>query len=180
VDIDYLKYISEGHNKNQILNDLMTSFAGDVWNFAFSLTCSPELADDITQEVFIKVFHKLETFRGESSVKSWLLSITRNTVYDHKRSAFIRKVTLVDLIYDKGWYPSAETEVIKKLAANEIWEKVLSLPLKLREVLILTGHHNLSVKEIAIILDVAEGTVKSRIHRARKKASILLETGELR
>jgi RNA polymerase sigma-70 factor, ECF subfamily len=178
VDFDYLKYLSEGHDKNQILNDLMTSFAKDVWNFAFSLTGKPELADDVTQEVFIKVLHKLETFRGQSSVKNWLLSITRNTVYDHKRSAFIRKVTLIDFISDIGSYPSAETEVIKKLATNEIWEKVLSLPLKLREVLVLTAHHHLSVQEISLLLDVSEGTVKSRLHRARKKVSKFLGRGE--
>ncbi|WP_235886276.1 sigma-70 family RNA polymerase sigma factor [Paenibacillus cymbidii] len=178
MEFDYLKHLSGDFDKRRIVGDLMDAYGRDVWNFAFSLVCKPELADDMMQEAFMRAFRNLGTFRGESTVKSWLLSITRNAVYDHLRSAYIRKVMLVGFIADRGVAPSAEAEAIRHWAANDVWAKVLALPVKLREVLVLTAHHQLSVEEIAGVLGVAEGTVKSRLHRARKRISSQAEKGE--
>lgn len=166
---EYLRYISDTGDPKEILRELMIKYGNDVWNYAFSMTRKREVADDITQDVFLKVFKKLFTFRNEASVKTWLLKITRNTVLDYQKSAFFRKVTLVDYIANKGTETSAESEVMGKISVNEIWSKVLKLPAKYREVLILYGHHQLSMKEIAEMLGVSEGTVKSRLHHARNK-----------
>jgi RNA polymerase sigma-70 factor (ECF subfamily) len=177
VDFEYLRYISDSADKKAILHELMTAYGNDVWNYAFSITRKWEQADDITQEVFLKVYRNLFTFRSESSVKTWLLAITRNTALDYKKSAFLRKVTLVDYIAEKGAQRSAELEVIEKMSANEIWSMVLSLPIKYREVLILHGHYQLTMKEIAQVLGIREGTVKSRLHHARLKIIKMKESG---
>ncbi|WP_256761646.1 sigma-70 family RNA polymerase sigma factor [Cohnella sp. WQ 127256] len=171
MDLEYMKYMSSGYDKNKILHLLMVQYGQDVWNFAFSLTRQRNLADDIRQDVFVKVFDKLDTFRAQSSVKTWLFSITRNLAVDYRRSAFIRKVTLVDYIRDRGSRHSAENEYFEKRDLNEAWKAVLSLPIKLREVITLFAHHQLSIAEIAVTLQISESAVKVRLHRARKQVN---------
>lgn len=166
-NFEYLRYIAETTDQKEILRELMTAYGDDVWNYAFSISRRADLADDITQDVFLKVYRRLTSFRGDSSVKTWLLTITRNTALDYKRSAFWRKVTLVDMISPHGSHRSAEHEAMEKLSLNAIWSKVLKLSPKYREVLILFAHHQLSMKEIADMLGISVGTVKSRLHHAR-------------
>jgi RNA polymerase sigma factor (sigma-70 family) len=166
---EYLKYIGEESDRKAALSELMSCYGKDVWNFAFSMTRKWDQADDITQEVFIKAFRNLHTFRSESSVKTWLLAITRNMVLDYRKSAFLRRVTLVDAFKEQASERSAEHEVVESLAVNEMWKQVLALPYKYREVIILFAHYQLSMKEMADLLDVSEGTVKSRLFHARKK-----------
>lgn len=176
LDFDYLKHLSDSSDRKAILEELMTAYGKDVWNYAFSITRKWDQADDITQDVFIKVFRNFNTFRSESSVKTWLLAITRNTALDYRRSAFYRKVTLVDFIAPGGEHVSTEQEVIEQMTVNDLWRLVLQLPVKYREVLILYAHHQLSMKEMAQILGVTEGTVKSRLFHARNKISRLKES----
>jgi len=166
-NFDYLRYIAETTDQKAILRELMTAYGDDVWNYAFSICRKTDLADDITQDVFLKVYRRLTSFRGESSVKTWLLTITRNTALDYKRSAFWRRVTLMDVISPHGSHRSAENEAMENMSVNGIWTKVLQLPPKYREVLILFAHHQLSMKEIADVLGISVGTVKSRLHHAR-------------
>lgn len=174
--MEYLRYIVSGGDRKSILHDLMAAYEKDVWNFAFSLTRRFDLADDIKQDVFVKVYDKLYSFRGDSSVKTWLLTITRHVTYNYLRSAFLRKVTLVEYITDNRFHSSAETEALDKIVTEDVWKKVLSLPIKLREVLVLYAHLELSINEIAHILQIPEGTVKSRLHNARKKMAQLMGT----
>ncbi|NHN30178.1 RNA polymerase sigma factor [Paenibacillus agricola] len=175
LDFEYLKYLSESSDKKTILEELMTAYGKDVWNYAYSMTRKWDQADDISQEVFIKVYRNLYTFRNEASVKTWILTITRNMTLDYRRSAFYRKVTLMGFISTSGEQQSTEQSVIDKLATSEIWQKVLGLPTKYREVLILYAHYQLSMKEIAQVLGVNEGTVKSRLFHARRKLAKLEE-----
>src|SRR5690606_6717767 len=94
---------------------LMETHGQEVWNLAFLITKKRDLADDIAQDVFIKAYRNIDTFRGASSIKTWLLVMTRNTAISYTRSAFLRKVMLVDRIAERGGSPSAEQEAL----ANE-------------------------------------------------------------
>ena len=175
-----MSYRRDG-DRNEILKELMEAYGRDVWNFAYSITLKAEAADDIAQNTFLKIYENLYSYRGRSSVKTWILAITRNCAYDFKRSAFIKKVTLVSYLRDDYFsnnHASAEEEAIHQLEANEVWQIVLSLPGKFREPLVLYAHHQLSMAEIATMLNVSEGTVKSRLHRARIKVSKGLKEGE--
>lgn len=165
-------------DKDIFLRELMTQYGQDVWNFAFSLVRERTLADDIRQEVFVKAYDKLDTFRGGSSMKTWLFSITRNKAADYRKAAFLRKVTLVEYIREMGSTPSAEKEYFDKLVINEAWKAVLSLPVKFREVLTLYAHHQLSIAEIAELLQISESGVKVRLHRARKKVNEIYHGSE--
>jgi len=174
VAFEYLKSLSGGMDKNVILEDIMLAYGDDVWNYAFFMTRNKELADDITQEVFVRVYERLYSYRGEASVKTWLLTITRNMVKDHWRSSWIRRVIPFGLQTREGSSPSAETEAMGLMVEEEVWQIVLELPRKLREVLLLHAHHQLTHAEIAGLLSLSEGTVKSRLYRARAKVSGLL------
>ncbi|MFD0670370.1 RNA polymerase sigma factor [Cohnella sp. GCM10027633] len=174
-NFDYLKYMVDTDDHKQLLDELMTAYGKDVWNYAFSITRKWDLADDITQEVFIKVFRNMNAFRRDASVKTWLLTITRNTAIDFKRSAFLRKVTLMDTFEDRGQRQSAESEMMEQLATSDLWKLVLQLPTKYREAMILFAHYQLSLKEIAQMLGVSEGTVKSRMFHARQKLQKMKE-----
>jgi RNA polymerase sigma factor (sigma-70 family) len=155
---------------DETFQEIMTLHGKDVWNLAFSLTRRVDVADDVTQDVFLKVYEKLDSYRAEASLKTWLLRITRNRVYDLRRSFFLRRVTLVDFFVEKGNHPSAELQALDRYVHDTTWASVLKLPLKYREVLILNAHHGLSIAEISDLLRVGESTVKSRLYRARKKA----------
>jgi RNA polymerase sigma-70 factor (ECF subfamily) len=156
------------------LSTLMDQFGQDVWNYAYFLTKSRAACDDITQDVFIQVYHHVDSFRGEASVKTWLLAITRNMSRNYLRTAFIRKALLVDIVIPRGTGRSAEDTFLEEEAANEIWKKVFLLPVKLREALVLQAKYQLSVSEISDILKVPQGTVKSRLFAARKRMKRLL------
>nr|WP_269846516.1 sigma-70 family RNA polymerase sigma factor [Paenibacillus roseus] len=171
-----MKALNDSEDKKEILNELMTTYGKDVWNYAYSMIKKWEVADDITQEVFIKVYKNLFTFRSESSIKTWLLTITRNTVLDYRRSAYFRKITLVDYFTnDSRSHVSAEQEFMQLETTSDLWQIVMELPVKNREAIILFAHHQLSLKEIAELLHVSEGTVKSRLHHARLKLSQIKE-----
>lgn len=153
------------------LKELMDAYGQDVWNLAYVITRRHDLADDVTQDVFLKAYQSIASFRGASSIRTWLLAMTRNISINYLRTAFMRKVLLVGRSSSvaKGESPSAEQEAARQALASEIWRSVLELPVKLREVLVLHAKYEMTTKEIADALGLPEGTVKTRLSRARKR-----------
>jgi RNA polymerase sigma-70 factor (ECF subfamily) len=168
---DYWKY-SESMN-SESFRDLMLTYGQDVWNYAFFMTQQAHLADDISQDVFFKAYCSIQTFRGESSIKTWLIAITRNIAINYRRSAFMRKVILVERIFYKDSHPSAENEALGLRQSHPIWDVVLKLPIKYREVLILDAKYELTMKEMSAVLGISEGAVKSRLSRARQRVAAI-------
>ena len=161
------------------LDQLMAEYGQTVWNFAFLLVKHRAMADDITQDVFLNVYRRFGEYRGEASIRTWLLRITHNVSMNYLRSAFFRRALLVDRIRGRGSGMSAEEEFIEREAANEVWRLVFRLPAKYREVLVLQAKYELSVAEIADILDIPVGTVKSRLFAARRRLSAMLGKEEM-
>ena len=168
---------------NDTLYQIMDDYGNDVWNYAFFLTGSRDHADDISQEVFIKAYQGIHTYRGEASLKTWLITITRNTVHSYRRSRFFRqslgsKLYSIDdektagssaLSPNSRIAPSAESIVMEQHYEDSIWEIIMSLSVKSREVLLLALKYEMKIHEIANILHISEGTVKSRLSRAKEK-----------
>jgi RNA polymerase sigma-70 factor, ECF subfamily len=167
LDTDELKYVSQ--LDRDTFRRLMETYGQDVWHYIYFLTRQKDAADDLAQEVFLKAYTHIRGFRGESSVKTWLLTIARNLVTNYKRSAYFRRVLLVDYLQRKDTGASAEQLVMERFEASKLWSIVLQLPARYREVLLLEAHYGLSMKEMAGILGIQEGTVKSRLSRARAK-----------
>ncbi|MEK6991294.1 RNA polymerase sigma factor [Paenibacillus sp. FSL K6-1566] len=160
------------------IRGLMESYGEDVWNYAYVITKNTHTADDVAQDVFIKAYQHAASFRGEASMKTWLLKITRNTALSYLKRAFFRRVVLLGerspedglgrMTRDSS-SPSAEEEYMDREMADELWKQVIKLPGKYRDPLVLSVHYQLSMEEISVITGLAPGTVKSRIFRAKKK-----------
>ena len=179
MSFEYLKYMVVGDDGINIIDSLMREYGDDVWKYAFFLTSDKNFADDVTQEVFLRCIKKINDFRGESSVKSWLFSITRSYVSDHRKSSWVSKVTLIDFFSSMVTSPSAEKVTLDQMEMDEIWKIILGIPIKLREVLVLSVHYGMTMSEMAKLLQISENTVKTRLFRARQKVNqIYSERGE--
>lgn len=149
-------------------------------------------AEDITQEVFIKVNQALKTFRGESQLSTWIYRIATNTALDRLRSPSFKqmaqerllKVSMGDgaiedddrdLWADKNM-PSVDQQLIRKEMNECIKNFIEGLPLDYRTVTVLSEIEGLKNPEIAQVLGVSLDTVKIRLHRARTKLKKELET----
>lgn len=158
------------------LETLMRTYGNDVLRMAYSYVKDYDTAEDIFQEVFIKVNAKLDGFRGESSVKTWLLRITVNACKDYLKSAYKQRVTMLEE-KEEANIPATDMieEIEKKQDAAYIREALLKLPEKYREVLVCLYFEERSVVETAKVLGLSEGTVKSRLSRARERFRGILE-----
>ncbi|MFC5402553.1 RNA polymerase sigma factor [Cohnella soli] len=173
---EHLKYVTAIEQFD--IRDLMEKYGEDVWHYAFFLTRRHDWADDIAQDVFVKAYRGIDSFRGQSSIKTWLLRITRNTAYSYRKLAFFRRTVGLELGKLRDTRPSAENEYLTQSYADDIWSHVMKLPDKYRETLVLSAHYGMQTEEIALHLDVAIGTVKSRLHRARARLAEAMERSE--
>ncbi|NUU55483.1 RNA polymerase sigma factor [Paenibacillus taichungensis] len=163
---------------------MMDEYGNDVWNYAYFLTKSTEQADELSQEVFIRAYSGIANFRGECSLKTWLLTITRNTTFTYRKSRFFRSslwgethsfeteqvnARQGEMKPEKYVHPSAEAEAISREHVHEIWDIIMALPDKFRELLLLHLKYELTTSEIAEMLGISAGTVKSRLSRAKAK-----------
>jgi RNA polymerase sigma-70 factor (ECF subfamily) len=171
--VEHLRFVNE--MDEETFKEIMQVHGQDVWNYAYFLTGKRDLADDISQDVFLSVFRNIGSYRGESSLRTWLFAITRNISRNYRRNAFFRRVVLMEWIDAGKTVSSAETQAMDAYVSNEIWQAVLQLPVKLREVLILDAKYEMTAPEIAALLGISVGTVKSRLARARKKVSAIWE-----
>lgn len=173
---DYLKHVDSIDGAE--LRQLMDRYGDDVWKYAYVLTKNREQAKDIAQEVFIRAHYHIRSFRGQSSLKTWLLAIARNQSLNYLSSSYFRKIGLRETVRPKQSAPSAESAYMGKQSAEEIWDVIFGLSKKLREVLVLDLEHELTVQETAQVLNLPAGTVKSRLHRARKEVEKRLKGWE--
>ena len=143
-----------------------------VFNIAYKFTGKHDEAEDLTQDVFLKIFKSLDTFDRRASFQTWLVSVSRNLCIDHYRSVRKERET-IDRGVDPGELtPAAPT--VSPIAALEqadrvtLLKKALAhLPPTLRSAVLLRDIQELSYQEIADRLHLPEGTVKSRINRGR-------------
>lgn len=160
--------------------ELVRTHTRRVYSICYRFTGSDGEAQDITQEVFLRVFQALKSFRaGEGSFVVWLTRLTRNLLIDHYRRAKMQRLT--DSIEDQ--LPRLEEEsagyrtdaALSGREASEILQAALrKLSPELREAVILRDLEDLEYKEIAQVLKVPEGTVKSRLNRGRAELARIL------
>lgn len=162
---------------------LVKAYEKRVYNIALKMLGNPEDAEDAAQEAFIKAYMSIGTFRGDSRFSVWLYRLTNNCCIDllrKRRDKMSLSVTgadgeTVELdIPDERSGP--EDEVIKKELRLSVREGLEKLPEEYRRILVLREIGAQSYAEIAEILDIDIGTVKSRIFRARKKLLELLRS----
>src|SRR6188508_2973467 len=143
-----------------------------VFNVAYKFVGKHDEAEDLTQDIFPKIFKALNTFDRRANFQTWIISISRNLCIDHYRSVrkerqtIAREVDTGDLqpaSADRGPYHAAEHQDLRAL----LRQALQALPATLRTAVILRDLQELSYQEIADQLRLPEGTVKSRINRGR-------------
>ncbi len=168
--------------------ELVLRYEGTVYNLALRMVSNREDAADMTQETFIKAYNSLSSFRGDSKFSVWLYRICSNVCLDFLRSKSRRPQTSLASLDDDDDVqldipdPAAgpEEQLMKKLSMQSVSEGLERLPDKQRQILAMREIGGMSYAEIGQALSLEEGTVKSRIFRARKKlCAFLLESGNI-
>lgn len=159
-------------NPIEAVEIIMNTYGNDVKKFVYTYLNNQADTDDVTQEIFVTVYLKLSTFKGKSSLKSWIYSIAANKCKDYLRNHRLRHIKLIERITRQPIFPKVNDvpEEYKQGSMKEgLFEKVIELPIKYREVVILYYFKELSIKEISFILNEKETTLQSRLSRARSK-----------
>lgn len=162
--------IDPNWNNKEKLNWLMDQYGDKIIRLAYTYVHSEQAAEDIAQDVFLKCYEKLKDFRGDSSYKTWLYKITVNKCKDYKKAWSFRNIMVTDAIstLQKSSNGSIDQELFMKETKQEISIKVLSLPVKYREIIILYYYEHLSLSEISNLLHINMNTIKSRLSRGKK------------
>jgi len=164
---------------------LLQRYQQPVYNLVYRLMNDPSDASDIVQEVFLKVFKNIGNFRGNSSLKTWIYRIAVNEAYNHRRWFSRHQRREVALGPEEGLRTYADSLAdpsrtpFDQAADHETFALVEAaldkLNPKFRAVVVLRDIEDLSYEEIATVLDVSIGTVKSRILRGREALRKILE-----
>jgi RNA polymerase sigma-70 factor (ECF subfamily) len=167
--------------------DLVRQHTRQVYGLCFRFTNSTQEAQDLTQDVFLRVFKTIQTFRStEGSFHTWLARVTRNLLIDHYRRTRQERVTdsieeQLPMLEEVGGAAAVRPDqAVAGREASEILHATLQkLSPDLREAVILRDLQEMEYREIAEVLDIPEGTVKSRINRGRAELARLLRKQKL-
>ena len=144
-----------------------------IYRVAFKW-CGNEMdAEDIAQDVCVKLGQAIRGFKGDSAFSSWLYRITLNAVRDFQRAkaSNLKKIGAMALVSEDSYEADQESE----LTATQLWGQVKELPEKQRDAVLLVHAEGLSHKEAAEIIGCSESTVSWHIHEAKKTLKSLLE-----
>jgi len=169
--------------------EIVQTYNRRIYNICYRFAGSGDDAQDLTQEVFIKMFRTLSSYDVErGAFMTWVTTITRNLLVDHFRKSKQDRMTdsldatpsehedampLSEKIEDKA--PTADTSVQSRETRELVHSALQKLSPELREAVILRDLQDMDYKDIAIVLKVPEGTVKSRINRGRAELARLLQ-----
>jgi RNA polymerase sigma-70 factor (ECF subfamily) len=160
--------------------ELYRTHAGRLYSVALRLVRNPADAEDLLQEIFLAAHRKLDTFRGESALGTWLYRLATNLCLDHLRSRTGRSRQVTDSIDDEqGLFDIASSTLAAQTVTKMDLERALArLPEGCRAAFVLHDVEGLEHREVAQILGVAEGTSKSQVHKARLKLRAILGNQE--
>ena len=159
---------------------IVNAYGRRIYNLGYRYTSRTDEAEDLTQEIFIRVYQNLKSFRMDAgSFQNWVLKIGRNLIIDRYRqarrfqpSAGTEEMETMNLRDDKLPNPHRAAEQAE--AARFLNEGLQRLSPELKEAIILRDLEGMAYQEIASLLSIPEGTVKSRINRARLELAKLL------
>jgi RNA polymerase sigma factor (sigma-70 family) len=154
-DLDKLGLLFERYNR-------------PLFGFLFHTTGQRELSEDLVQNVFYRILKYKHTFRGDGEFKTWMYHMARNVVNDNGRSIkrTIRHQELTEFSENVGGGVAADETIQRKQELATLRNAMANLSEESREVLILSKFQELKYNEIAQIMDITEGAVKVRVHRA--------------
>jgi len=159
------------------LADLYERYSGPVFGYLLRLSGDRPLAEELTGETFYRAMLALDGFRGEASVKTWLLRIAHNLCL--RRMERERRTTSLETLQEQGdtfATPQAdpETELLRQERGRAIQRALLSLSENDRSILLLSAQERMRCREIAQVLGISITAVKVRLYRARRRLAAAL------
>jgi RNA polymerase sigma-70 factor (ECF subfamily) len=154
---------------------LMQAHQEAVFRLAYLLLGDPDDAEDTAQESFLRAWKYLKRFDSTRPLRPWLLSITANLARNRRRSAGRYFAALMRAFRDEPASMRIEEKSMHNMDASELWHAVQTLGLAEQQIVYLRYFLDLSVAETAQVLQVAEGTVKSRLSRALEKLRTIIQ-----
>jgi RNA polymerase sigma-70 factor (ECF subfamily) len=156
--------------------EVYRTHAGRLYSVAVRLLGNAADAEDLLQDIFLAAHRKLDTFRGESSLGTWLYRLATNLCLDHLRSRTGRSNQITDSLEDEtGLFDRASAGLADQTVTKMDLERALArLPEGCRAAFVLHDVEGLEHREVGEILGIAEGTSKSQVHKARLKLRSLL------
>lgn len=162
-----------------MFNEVVANYSASVYSIAYRYTNDHGHAEDLTQEIFLKIYKNLSKFKKDSKLSTWIYRIAVNTCIDWCRKN--SKVHFVDseVLSTTESALNVEEKIIKEEQHLLVHNIVYSLPEIYKTIIILYHFNNLSYKEISSILDISEKTIETRLYRARRKIkeALLHENG---
>jgi RNA polymerase sigma-70 factor (ECF subfamily) len=161
---------------------LVEKYRQRVWRLAYQVLHDREEAWDVAQEAFVRAFHSLPSFRGQSAFYTWLFRITVNVATDrHRQRGAQARAFGPERVTEEEWARTTpdpgggpEHQATRKEQRERIRSALDALPPKARTIIMLSDVEGLSYREIAEVLNCPIGTVMSRLHNARKRLKTLL------
>ncbi|MRG87764.1 sigma-70 family RNA polymerase sigma factor [Salinibacillus xinjiangensis] len=152
-----------------LLDEIMNKYGQLIWRLVYSYVRNQAIADDLTQEVYVKCYKSLHTFRHQSKLKTWVWTIAANHCKDYLKSAYHRKVLITDQL--PAFSQIATNDVEDIVVAKEMGEKldaaVRKLPEIYQDIIMLHFYEERSLKEIEAITELNMNTIKTRIRRGK-------------
>jgi RNA polymerase sigma-70 factor (ECF subfamily) len=165
--------------------DIFNTYQKTIYNYVLRMVRNKDIAEELTQEIFIKTYKSLPSFRGDSKISTWIYGIATNSCLDYFRTSEFKKSQKTGAIVLDILPEEADSEGIKRILSIEenliksemgecIRDYIENLPGDFRTVIILHDLEGFKNREIAKILDCSLDTIKIRLHRARKKLQSVL------
>lgn len=161
--------------------EIVSSFSRRIFNLAYRFTSSIEAAEDLTQEVFVRIYKTLDQYDPkQGDLSNWLMRLARNLVIDDYRHRQRNpQNSMADAVDDHQYHlravgTSAQKELERRELAAQVQEGIDKLPPDLKTCVILRDIEELTYQEIVDVLQIPEGTVKSRINRGRIELAKIL------
>ena len=163
----------------QTFEDILHKHGDYIVRLCFTYTKDLQMAEDLTQETFLRFYQAGENFRQEADVKTYLYRIAVNRCKSYLVSWRYRQTQLLQL----GQKLIAQDHVEQQVERNELsallYEKIEKLPVKYREVIVFYHYFDWTTAQIAQVLTISENTVKTRLRRGRQQLGEVLEKGAI-
>jgi RNA polymerase sigma-70 factor (ECF subfamily) len=154
--------------------ELYRAHAGKLFSVACRMVGNPADAEDLLQEIFLSAHRKLDGFRGDSALGTWLYRLATNHCLDHLRSRAARMNQVTDALEDEPGQAAGRSLAEQTVTKMDLERALARLPEGCRAAFVLHDVQGLEHREVAEVLGVAEGTSKSQVHKARQRLRALL------
>ena len=171
-DEDLVKVIVSS-NDTLLFEILYDRYEKVVYNKCYGFSKSEDEAEDLTQDIFLKLFVKLKTFKGKSKFSTWLYAFTYNHCVNYVNRSTAKKIEKQSVgtenIEDKYYNPEIDDNSINLLRVEKLNEALEQISPEEKMILLLKYQDNLSIKELTEAFDIGESAVKMRLKRAKEK-----------